>query len=144
MSAKWGARERDGTLLVGVGVVKGTGIVLWQLVWMGHSLGDVAHVERGEGCWLWGRTVELVLAVLDDRLEVFEDVKAAIPGGQDRLVELLLLLLLWDVVLKGHGEGEAEKGDEKVVEGSSEERGEKRGVGVLCERGEANVMRVAW
>ena len=59
---------------------------------MGHSLGDVARVERGEGGWLWDCTVELVLAVLDDRLEVFEDVEAAFPEGQDGLVEFLLLL----------------------------------------------------
>ena len=70
---------------------------------MGHSSGDVAHVERGEGGWLWDCTIELVLVVLDDRLEVFEDVEAAFPKRQDGLVELLLLL--WDVVLEGHGEG---------------------------------------
>ena len=44
-------------------------------------MGDVARVERGEGGWLWDCTVELVLAVLDDRLEVFEDVEVGFPGG---------------------------------------------------------------
>ena len=74
-----------------------------QLVWMGDSLGDVAHVERGEGRWLRDCAVELVLALLDDGLEVFEDVEVAFPRGQG-LVELLLLLR-GDVVLVGQGEG---------------------------------------
>ena len=58
---------------------------------MGNSLGDVAHVERGEGRWLRDCVVELVLALLDDRLEVFEDVEVVFSRGQDGLVELLLL-----------------------------------------------------
>ena len=58
---------------------------------MGDSLGDVAHVERGEGRWLRDCAVELVLALLDERLEVFEDVEIVFSGGLDGLVELLLL-----------------------------------------------------
>ena len=40
-------------------------------------MGDVARVERrGQMA-----TVELVLALLDDLLEVFEDVEVGFPGG---------------------------------------------------------------
>ena len=45
-------------------VERGTGAGV--LVWMGLSLGDVAHVDRGKGGWLWDCTIKLVLAVLDD------------------------------------------------------------------------------
>ena len=93
---------------------------------MGDSLGDVAHVERGEGRWLRDCAVELVLALLDDGLEVFEDVEVAFPGGQG----LEELLLCGEVV--GHGEGgrEAHGG---LLGGEGDE---KRGIGVLRERGD--------
>jgi hypothetical protein len=64
-------------------------------------LGNVAHVEGGEGCGLGDCTVELVLALLDECLEVLEDVEVVFSGGQGRVE-----LLRWgDVGLEGHGEG---------------------------------------
>ena len=111
-------RERAKRYIVRVGA----GIVL-QLVWMGDSLGDVVHVERGEGRWLRGCAVELVLAILDDRLEVFE---AVFPGGQG----LEELLLCGEMVRHGEGGREARGG---LLGGDGDE---KRGVGVLCEHGD--------
>jgi hypothetical protein len=51
------------------------GILLREMGWMGLWLRDMAHVERCEGSWLWYCTIELVLSLLDDRLEVFEDLE---------------------------------------------------------------------
>ena len=48
---------------------------------VGLSLGDVARVDRGEGSSLWDCTIELVLATLDDRLEVFENLEVAFTWG---------------------------------------------------------------
>ena len=70
--------------------------------------GDVADVERGEGGWLGDCAVELVLALLDDCLEVFEDLEVVFAGGEDGLEELLLRG--GDVVLVGHGERGREDG----------------------------------
>lgn len=58
-----------------------SGILLWELVWMNLTLGDVTHVKRGEGGWLWDCTVELVLALLDDGFEVFEDLEVVFTWG---------------------------------------------------------------
>jgi len=48
---------------------------------VGLSLGDVARVDRGEGGSLWDCTIELVLAILDDRLEVFENLEVVFTWG---------------------------------------------------------------
>lgn len=78
----------------------GAGVVLWELVWVGN----VAHVEGCEGCWLWDCTVKLVLAVLDDCLQVFEYLEVVFSGGQDWLVKLLWVVLEW------HGKGGCREG----------------------------------
>ena len=83
------------------------GVLLWGLVGVGLRLGNVAHVERGEGGWLWDCTVELVLAVLDDGFEAFEDLEVVFAGREAWLVKLLLG---GDVVRVGHGEGRGGEG----------------------------------